>query len=151
MLDAAVIAFLILAGFGGYRQGFVRGLTRSIALIGTGALAFVISSSLIITGSVRAVILRTLALIAAALLLNVGAITLLNRVIPRSLHESRVNRLLGVVPAVLQALIIAAVVVGLAHRLAETPELQRYIAGGILTGRLVEPVAWVERSLARLP
>jgi uncharacterized membrane protein required for colicin V production len=151
LLDAAVIAFLILAGFGGYRQGLIRGLTRSIALVGTGVLAFVVSSTLIITGSIRAVILRTLALIVAVLLLNMGAMTVLNRVVPRSAHESQINRLLGVIPAVLQALIIAAIALGLAHRLALNAETQRYIADGLLTGRLMEPVGWIERSLAGLP
>lgn len=148
-LDAAIIAALLLVAAGGYQQGLIRGLTRAAALGAIALGALVLAIGLDAAGGIQTMVLRTLALCAAIALL-VGAITwTLNWVVPRAWHRSRLNRALGVVPAVVQGLLVAALLLGLYHRLALAPETQRYLERGVVTGPLVQPVAWLERALVK--
>jgi uncharacterized membrane protein required for colicin V production len=150
-LDAGVVVFILLVGLGGYYQGLLRGLTRTIALLGTGLIALTLSLGAAIGGTLEGVVVRTLALVLAVVLV-VGVITWsINRVIPRSFHHSPVNRVLGVVPAVLQGVIVVALVLGFVHRVAFDQATQRYIEQGRVTGPLIVPFSWIERSLSRLP
>lgn len=147
-LDAAVLALLTLIGTGGYHQGLLRGLTRLSALLAIGLLALILSIGLTTSIPITALVLRTLALIAAVTLI-VGLLTwLINRAVPRRYHELRINRILGIVPAILQGLIVLSLLLGLYQRVALAQETQRYIAGGAITGRLIEPIDWLEQSLA---
>ncbi len=147
-LDAAVLALLVLIGAGGYHQGLIRGLTRLLGLVLIAFITLILSVGINNRGELRSMILRTLAL-CAAVMLSVGALTwLLNRAIPRAWHDARINKLLGVLPALLQGLIVAALMLGLVHRLALEPEMQQYLARGVVTGPLILPVSWIEQSLA---
>ncbi len=147
-LDAAVLALLVLIGAGGYHQGLIRGLTRLLGLLLIAFVTLLLSVGISNRGELQAMILRTLALCAAIMLL-VGVLTsLLNRAIPRAWHATRINKLLGVVPALLQGLLVATLMLGLIHRLALEPEMQQYLARGVVTGPLILPVSWMEQSLA---
>lgn len=147
-LDAAVIALLVLISAGGYHQGLIRGLTRLLGLALIALTTLIFSVGISNRGDLQAMILRTLAL-CAAIILAVGAlIWLLNRAIPRAWHNALINKLLGIVPALLQGVIVAALILGLVHRLALEQEMQQYLARGLVTGPLVLPVSWLEQSLA---
>jgi uncharacterized membrane protein required for colicin V production len=150
-LDGAVVVALLLITVGGYRQGLIRGLTRLAGLLIAGLLALLLGAGASLRGGIESLVIRTAALFAGVLLV-VGALTwLVNRAVPRPLHESLVNRVLGVLPALLQGLVVIALLLGLAHRIAIDDEMARYIAGGRVTGPLVQPFDWLERSLARVP
>jgi uncharacterized membrane protein required for colicin V production len=147
-LDAAVVAFLVLISAGGYYQGFIRGLTRLAALAAIGLATVVLSLGIEAQNSLQSMILRTLALFGAVVLLTTAFVWLINRAFPHEWHAARLNKVLGIVPALFQGLIIAALLVGLVHRLALEQEVQRYIGAGIVTGPLTEPLRLVEQSLA---
>ena len=147
-LDGAVIAFLLLVSAGGYYQGLIRGLTRLAALFAIGLATVILSIGINAQDNLQSMILRTLALFVAVVLLVGGVAWLVNRAFPLGWHTSRVNKVLGIVPALLQGVVIAALLVGLVHRLAMEQEVQRYIAAGVVTGPLTEPLLWVEQSLA---
>ena len=147
-LDAAVLALLVLIGAGGYHQGLIRGLTRLLGLLLIAFITLLLSAGISTRGELRPMILRTLALCAAVMLLVGALIWQLNRSIPRAWHAARINKRLGVLPALLQGLIVAALTLGLVHRLALEPEMQQYLARGVVTGPLILPVSWIEQSLA---
>lgn len=150
LLDAAVLVFLLLVALGGYRQGLVRGVLRIGAMVAIGLLAAILSAGIGRQGDLQTLLLRTGALF-AGLVIAAGMLAwMLGRSVPRVVHDSVVNRLLGVVPALLQGLLVAALLLGLIHRIAFSPELQAYVAGGAVSGPLIQPFSWLERSLAGL-
>lgn len=148
LLDAGVIALLVLVAAGGYQQGLLRGLTRTAALLLIGALTLVLSVGTSLSGTIQQVVLRTLLLFCGGVLVIGAATWLINRLVPATFHHSRINRVLGVLPALVQAALVLALVLGFVHRVALSQEMQNYIAGGLLTGPLIAPFAWVEQSLA---
>lgn len=149
-LDAAVVALLVLVGAGGYQQGLIRGLTRLGALAVIAPITLVLAAGIDGRDGPRTMLLRTLALCGGVVLL-VGIMTwLINRAVPSRWHDTRLNKLLGVLPALVQGLTVAALVLGLAHRLALEQEMQHYLARGMLTGQLIQPVSWLEQTLARV-
>lgn len=148
LLDTAVIALLVLIAAGGYQQGLLRGLTRTAALLLIGLITALLSIGISLQGSIQQVVLRTIALFCGGVLAVGAIIWLVNRVVPSTFHRARINRLLGVLPAIVQGTIVLALTLGFIHRVALDQETQRYIARGIITGPLIEPFAWLEQSLA---
>lgn len=150
-LDAGVVAAMLLIGIGGYRQGLLRGLTRVAALLIAALLALLLGAGMSLRGAVETIAVRSAALFAGMLLVAAGIALLVNRLIPRALHESLINRVLGIFPALLQGVIVLALLLGFAHRVAITDEMQRYVAAGRVTGPLIRPFNWLERSLVSVP
>ncbi|WP_029214509.1 CvpA family protein [Kallotenue papyrolyticum] len=150
-LDVAVLALLLLIGLGGYRQGLLRGLTRLAALLSATLLALLLGPRTPLRGALRLDIAR-LAVLFLGLLIATGTLAwLANRAISEALHTSRLNRALGVLPALALGLLVLAVLLGLAQRLAPNDALASYIAGGRVSGPLAQPFFWLERRLAGLP
>jgi uncharacterized membrane protein required for colicin V production len=150
-LDIAVIVLLALIAVGGYYQGFIRGLTRTAALIVVTGGTFLLSAGMRLQGSIQNIVIRTVILLAGVMLV-IGALTwLFNRSVPRAFHESLLNKILGIVPALLQGLIVLSLLLGFVHRVALEVETQQYIAHGSVTGPLIQPFAWLEQSLSRAP
>lgn len=148
LLDAGALAFILLVAAGGYKQGFIRGVTRLSALVVIALLTSGFSIGLDFSGSVEVVVLQTLALFGGGVLIVTGIIWLLNRAVPARMHTARLNKALGVVPAVVQSMIILALVLGFAQRVALEQTQQQYIARGLVTGPLIQPFAWFEQTLA---
>ena len=148
LLDAAVLGLLVLIGAGGYHQGLIRGVTRAAALLTIGMLTVLLSAGVVIDGSIQSVITRTLTIFGGVFLL-VGTLTwIVNRAIPRAFHATLTNRVLGIVPGLLQGLIVLALALGFVHRVALDQAMQEYIARGVITGPLILPFDWLERTLA---
>lgn len=150
LLDAAVLAFLLLVSLGGYRQGLVRGVLRIAALLAIGLLAAILSAGIGRQGDLQTLLMRAVALFAGLIIATGTLAWMLGWSVPRVIHDSTLNRLLGVVPALLQGLLVVALLLGLVHRIAFSQELQTYIAGGAISGPLIQPLSWLERSLAGL-
>ncbi len=148
LLDAAVLLLLLLIGAGGYHQGLIRGLTRTAALLTIGMLTLLLSTGAAIEGSIQTVVTRTLTIFGGVLLL-VGTLTwLVNRAIPNAFHQTLTNKILGIVPGLIQGLIVLALALGFVHRVALDQAMQEYIARGAITGPLIQPFDWLERTLA---
>lgn len=147
-LDVAVIILLLVIAAGGYQQGLIRGLMRTAALSAIGLIGATFSLGLAIDGSLQAVLLRVVALFGGIVCLVSATAWLINRLIPPTFHYSRLNRVLGVIPALVQGFLVLTLALGLFHRLAFEQETQQYIASGFITGRLIQPVSWLERSIA---
>lgn len=148
LLDVGVIIVLLLVAAGGYRQGFIRGLTRTAALSAMGLLTALFSLSLAIGSSIEVVLLQVVALFGGIVLLVSAVVWLINRMVPRTFQQARLNRILGVVPALVQGALVLALALGLFYRLAFEQTTQQYIAGGLITGPLIQPVLWLEREIA---
>lgn len=148
LLDAAVVALLALIGAGGYHQGLIRGITRTAALLAIGLLAAILTAGATIEGSIQHVIVRTLTIVGGVLLVVSTLTWLINWAIPRSFHATLLNKILGIVPALLQGLIVLALALGFLHRVAIDQGMQNYLAGGLVTGPLILPFGWLERTLA---
>jgi uncharacterized membrane protein required for colicin V production len=148
LLDAAVLALLALIGAGGYHQGLIRGITRTAGLLIIGALTAILSAGIVGEGSIRNVIIRTLTIFIGVLLVVGILIWIINRAIPRAFHTTLVNKVLGIVPGLIQGLIVVALALGFVHRVALDQAMQQYIARGLITGPLIEPFGWIERTLA---
>ncbi|HEX6292421.1 MAG TPA: hypothetical protein VFZ66_24760 [Herpetosiphonaceae bacterium] len=148
LLDAAVLALLLLIGAGGYHQGLIRGLTRTAALLAIGMLSALLSATMTLAGSIESLIARTLTLCGGVLLV-VGTLTwLINRLVPRAFHRTLTNRVLGILPGLIQGLIVLILALGFVHRVALDQTTQEYIARGVITGPLIQPFDWFERTLA---
>jgi uncharacterized membrane protein required for colicin V production len=148
LLDAAVLALLALIGAGGYHQGLIRGITRTAALLAIGMLTALLSAGVTLEGSIQIVIARTLTIFGGVLLVVATLTWLINWAIPPGFHDTLINRLLGIVPGLLQGLIVLALALGFAHRVALDLAMQQYIARGLVTGPLILPFGWLERTLA---
>lgn len=147
-LDVVCILALALIAAGGYVQGLIRGLVRLLALLGGGGLAAVAVLKIDATASAPGTAAVAVA-ITTALLAVAGLVAwMLARSFPASAHESPVNRLLGVVPALALGFVLLAVLVGLAERVALTTETQAFIRAGALSGRLVRVVDTIEQLVA---
>ena len=148
VLDGAVIGLGVLFAAGCYRQGLIRGLMRVAALSAIGLLTVTFSYGVAIDGTLQAVLLRAGVFFGGSVLM-IGALAwLLNRLIPPPFHSSLPNRVLGMVPPVVLGLLVVALALGLWHRLAFDQATQEYLARGSLTGRLIQPVIWLERAVA---
>jgi uncharacterized membrane protein required for colicin V production len=148
LLDAAVLALLVLIGAGGYYQGLIRGITRTAGLLIIGVLTAILSAGIVSEGSIRNVIIRTLTIFIGVLLVVGTLIWIINRAIPRGFHTTLVNKALGIVPGLLQGVIVLALALGFVHRVALDQAMQQYIARGLITGPLIQPFGWIERTLA---
>ncbi len=148
LLDVMVMTILLLIAAGGYRQGFIRGLVRATALVVIGLLTAALLLNVPVEGGLDMVMLRAVAVLGGATILTGVLAWLINRTVPPTLHASRWNKTLGVIPALLQALIVAVLALGLAHRLALEPATQDYIARGVITGPLLMLFDWLELTLA---
>lgn len=148
LLDAAVLGVLALIAVGGYHQGLIRGITRTAALLAIGLLAALLTAGATIEGSIQSVILRALALFGGVLLVIATLTWLINWAIPHSFHATLINKILGIVPALLQGLIVLALALGFFHRIALDQAMQEYLARGLITGPLIQPFGWLERTLA---
>ncbi len=148
MLDVIVVILLLLIAAGGYWQGFVRGLVRITTLVVTGLLTAMLLLSVSFEADLQTIMLRAVALLAGVTILTSALAWLINRAIPPAVHASRWNKTLGVVPALLQGLIIAVLALGLAHRLALEPQIEDYIARGMITRPLLLLFDWLELTLA---
>lgn len=145
-LDAGVVLLLVLIAAGGYRQGLLRGLVRLAALLAIAALAALLALGLAPGDSIRGVLLRAGLLFGGVVLIIATVAWLLERSVPASFQRTLLNKCLGVVPALAVGLVVCAMLLGLAQRIAFGDELQRYLAGGIVTGPLARPLQWLERS-----
>lgn len=70
----------------------------------------------------------------------------ISRAVPAFIHESLVNRVLGVLPAVLIDLVVLTFALGLAERLALTIDQRVFLRGGLLTGPLIAITDWLEQA-----
>lgn len=148
LLDVIVMILLTLIATGGYWQGFVRGLVRIATLVVIGLLAAALMLSVPFEEDLQTIMLRSVALLIGVTILTGALAWLINRAVPPAIHASRWNRALGVVPALLQGLIVAVLALGVAHRVALEPQLQDYIARGMITGPLLSLFDWLELTLA---
>ncbi len=147
-LDLVCGLFLALVAVGGYAQGLIRGVARLGVLLGGGALGALVVLQLGSFDTAAA----TAGWAAAIALLALGGTGLVGwsmaRIVPRFMHAMLANRLLGVLPALLAGLVILALVLALAERLAVTSETQAFIRSGVVTGPLVSTVDLVEQLVA---
>ena len=147
-LDLICGLFLLLAGIGGYTQGFIRGSLRLLVLLSAGVLGVLFAlrpdslatarSTLLWTGVV------TMLGLAVAALLAWNA----NRAIPDFVHRSPANRLLGILPAAGIALVILVLGLEVGERLIASPTDQDFIRSGVLTGPLVDTGDLIEQIVA---
>jgi uncharacterized membrane protein required for colicin V production len=148
MLDAALVAVLVAIASGGYRQGCVRGMVRLVVLALIGGLSVLLLLLLPLHDTLGGSLVQAGVIAVGMVLIAALLASVINRKVTRHVHQARWNRILGVVPALVQGVVLASLVVGLAYRLAITPELQHYIAQGWISGPLSEPVVWLERTAA---
>lgn len=149
-LDLISTLGLVLVAAGGYTQGLIRGALRLVALIAGGLLGAGLMLRLGTLGTSRTTALWA----SAAALLGIAISSLLawsaTNAVPRAVHESLPNRILGILPALVAGAIILALGLSLAERLAMTVQTQRLIRNGIVTGPLTGIVDLVEQRAAGL-
>ena len=147
-LDLICVLFLLLAGAGGYTQGFIRGSLRLLALSVAGVVGVLFALRLVLPETASATLLWG----GAAALLGFVVAALLawsaNRAIPDFVHRSPANRLLGILPAAGIALMILVLGLGVGERLTASSTAQAFLRSGILTGPLVGAGDLIEQMLA---
>lgn len=149
-LDVVCILGLVLVAIGGYTQGLIRGALRLMALAAGGLLGAGLMLRLGALGTPRATAIWA----SAAALLGVAVSSMLawsaGGAVPRAIHESLPNRILGILPALFAGAVILALVLSLAERIAMTTHTQQLIRTGIISGPLVSIVDFVEQRAAGL-
>ena len=147
-LDLTCALFLLLAGAGGYSQGFIRGSLRLLVLLSTGVLGVLFALRPDSLATAR----TTLQWSAAGALLGFAVAAFLawsaNRAIPDFVHRSPANRLLGILPAAGIALMILVLGLGVGERLTASSTAQAFLRSGILTGPLVGAGDLIEQMVA---
>ncbi len=147
-LDLLCGLLLLLLMAGGYAQGFIRGVLRLVALFGGGLLGTLLMLRLGTLGTAP----TTAVWAAVVALIGVTVSSLifwsLTRIVPPFVHARFLNRLLGTLPALLIGLVILALILSLADRVALREETQLLIREGLLTGPLVQTVDALEQTVA---
>ena len=147
-LDLICVVFLAIVGIGGFAEGFIRGFLRLLALLAGGALGALFVPRLGAPLGVGAAIGVALAAGMGAMLVTGLLAWSAARAIPGFIHDILANRLLGVVPAVMLALLILTLALGLAERIADAPETQEFLRSGTLTGPLIDATDLLEQTIA---
>lgn len=147
-LDLVCVVLLVLAGIGGYEQGFIRGIARLLALLLGGALGALTIARLDLLNTASGAIGWAIAIAVIALAAMGMLIWSMGRAVPSFIHQAPANRVLGVLPALFLGLVILTLLLGLAERLALSPATQSFIRSGGLTGPLVGAVDLIEQSIA---
>lgn len=145
-LDAAVLAFLLLVAAGGYRQGLVRGLVRVLALVLITGFGLLLVLGIALP-TLRDTVERVFVFVALLTLAMGGVAWWLLHTLPPRLHRRRWNKVLGIVPALLQGIIVAGLLLAVAERVVPAASMQALIRNGTLTGRLLAPFDLIERWL----
>jgi uncharacterized membrane protein required for colicin V production len=144
-LDLVCLLTLGIVAVGGYAQGFVRGMLRIFSLAGGGALGVLFMLRVESSDDLQQMVLWTI----GAALLGIAITSLfswsVSRAIPPFVHHSITNRVLGMLPALLIALVVLVFLLGLADRLAITTDQRIFLRSGILTGPLIVIVDWIEQ------
>lgn len=147
-LDLVSLIFLVLVGVGGYTQGLIRGLVRLLALAAGGILGALFVLWLGSLETARA----TVGWATVGALLSLAACAALawgvSKAVPKVTHRRLSNRVLGVVPALAIGLLVLAIGLGLADRVAMSPATQALIRRGMLTGPLVAVTDLLEQIVA---
>jgi hypothetical protein len=147
LLDVAVLLFLMLLGAGGYRQGCIGCGIRLTAFTLIGVVTALLLVLMPAQDGLQLIVIRTLALLLGVSLL-VGVVTWFAlRAAPPPLQHSRWNRILGIIPALLQGLLILTLALGLAHQLTFESSIQYYLERGVVTGSLIQAFEWLEQSV----
>ncbi len=142
-----VLAVLGLAAIGGYTQGFLRGMARllgllAILLLGWGAMLRFADQP-----TAQATMLWALGTTALLTMLVAGVVWSLTHATPSFVHRLLWNRMLGIIPALLQALLVVALLLALAESLAPEQSTQELIRNGVVTGPLLLPFQLIEQAL----
>ena len=148
LLDVVCWLFLALVGIGGYAQGLIRGVLRLLALLGGAVMGTLFALRVGSTGTAPgaagwAGVMALLGIAVCGLVAWSAA-----KAIPPFVHRTLINRLLGVLPALLLGLLILALGLGLAERVVVASETQAYIRSGWLTGPLIGAVDVAEQIVA---
>ena len=160
VLDAVLLAGFALAGALGLRAGFITTLYGLVTWVVAVPVAFAAqgpAGSLIARLGLAAPVATTLAFVGVLLVVTSGFSMLGSSfVMPfaRRLHRDRVlalaDRLLGVLPAVLRALVIAAIGLAASQVLPLHPELRAALEGSRIAQALIADVAAVRPQLGAL-
>jgi hypothetical protein len=116
-----------------------------LSLVGGGALGILLMLRLDTGDDLRSMVIWTV----GAALLGIFVVGLfcwsVGRAIPPAIHNAPVNRVLGVLPALLVEVIVLVAALGLADRLAITPDQRIFLRSGFLTGPLIVITDWIEQ------
>ena len=156
-VDLLLIAVMVLAGIGGVRAGFVTSTYRLITWVTALLLALALQgpiAALLGRAGLASPIGRAAGFIVVLLVLET-VFTLLGRVlvrpIVRSLHRSRAgaaaDRVFGLVPAILRALVIAAIALAAALVLPVGNDVRAAIDGSRIAQVLIAQVSRVQPRL----
>lgn len=157
-VDLLLVAVLVLAAIGGIRSGFVTSTYGLITWLAALLLALALqgpTAALLSRAGLASPTARAAGFIVVLLALETAFAVLgrtVVRPIVRSLHRSRagttVDRMLGVIPAMLRALVIAAIALAAALVLPVGNEVRAAIDGSRIAQVLVAQVSRVQPALA---
>lgn len=148
IVDVAALLLLGLLGLGGYRQGFLRGVARLLALVIGGVTGLALVLNLPVVDSAAGAGARAALIALGSLGVASAVIWLGMRSVPPSIHRNRANHILGIVPALLAGLVLLTLALGLADRVALYQTTQATLRHGLITGPLVALVDVLEQTLA---
>ncbi len=146
-LDLVVLIVLGLAAIGGYTQGFVRGMARLLGLLAILGLGWAAMVRFADQPTAQTTVLWAMGTTALLTVLVAGIVWSLTHALPRFVHRLLWNRLLGIIPTLVQALLVVALLLALAERLAPEQSTQDLIRNGIVTGPLLLPFQLIEQAL----
>jgi uncharacterized membrane protein required for colicin V production len=150
-LDLVCAMFVALVAVGGYAQGLIRGLLRLAALLVGGTIGILLMLRLGALATARMTAIWALVATGLGVAASGAMAWAATGAVPRRTHESTLNRLFGILPALAIGFVVLALVLGLAERVAIRPSDQAFIRSGLVTGPLVELVDRLEQTLVRLP
>jgi len=155
LIDALLVAIVLLGLFNGWRKGFVLGALDLLVLVASVLAAFWTyawgAALLQRYTSLDGAWAQPLAFMGLWLVVRVllGAVAgVLVRAFPRAAHAHAVNRALGLAPGLVGGAINAAIVALLLLAVPLMDGLTRYARGSLLAGPLAMPAERVETALA---
>ncbi len=154
-IDIALVLLVLLSVLNGWRRGFLRGLLDLLRWMGSLLLGLRFYQTVARSLGPRvnlpqawdmpiAFILTTLA---AGMLIHFAGYLLLRR-LPPTIHESKVNRALGLVPGLFNGIISAAIAASLLLALPLPETLREGARNSLLTNRLAASTEDLEAALA---
>jgi uncharacterized protein YkwD len=154
-IDLLLLALVLIGAWGGWRHGFLFAALDLLSLVASLAAAFLgyrqVGELLAEAIPKLGVWIAPLSFVLTFLVVHLVLVTLVGRLLsplPQRVHGNALNRLLGIVPGLVNGGMYAAVVGVLLLTLPLGARIGQWANTSAFAPRLAEPAEWVEAKLA---
>ncbi len=152
-IDILIVVVILLYGWGGYRQGFVRMIVDVLGVIISFVLAlrFYNIAAAVLSGlGVNQYLAQPLGFFSLWTILQLffwGLTVLIFHYVPSLIHENKINKTLGIIPGLLKGVLIVAIFLMIVLILPFSVSWKNLLSKSFVSGELIASTAKVETQM----